>query len=103
MSYEMQNEWRSGMPALIEDLRDSLPLSELNPAMLRQKIGEAGVTSLRRQYFPRYRPGLVHVAPPSARAHRKVAVEDEFEKSLVLAVAPRDIEVTVSVEPTYEE
>jgi hypothetical protein len=72
--------------------------SDVSPRALRKAIGREGIERLRREYFPRWRPGREVDANPRLRAFRRIVVKNEFERRVVQAVAPRDLAVRVTLE-----
>lgn len=84
--------------ALVERLRVELGVEDISPGELRRLLGASAMLRLRDYYFPLYQPHTVRNPDPSARMSTRVAVPDQFEQAVVLAIAPRDIQVNVVVE-----
>jgi len=64
---------------------------------LEAVLGADGVRKLRRKYYPRWQRGRANAAAESLRGFKAVAVEDEFEREVVQALAPRELTVKVRI------
>ena len=82
----------------LDDLRRAFADKEVTDTLLLAELEPEEVAELRRRYFPRWRPHREYPASESLRAFRKVLVEDTFEELVVLAIAPRDLDVKVELD-----
>jgi hypothetical protein len=81
----------------IDELRRGFGGSPVTLDGLEARLGADGVRDLRREYFPRWRPSRAYAAAESLRGFKEIVVEDEFERELVRALAPRELTVEVRI------
>jgi hypothetical protein len=81
----------------IDRLRRDLKGSAVTPEAIEATLGAVGVRNLRRTYFPRWRRSRANAAAESLRGFKALVVEDEFEREVVQALAPRELKVKVRV------
>lgn len=68
-----------------------------NTRILSFVIGDEGMISLRRHYFPRFRFGWVDKDNPVSQGRRKVTTADVWERNLIEALAPPADQLNLSV------
>ncbi len=81
----------------IDRLRRSFAGSPVTVDALEAELGADGVRELRRKYFPRWRRSRANAAAESLRGFKALVVEDEFERAVVQALAPRELTVKIRV------